>query len=134
MARGRTLAAPLATGAAVALATAAVHAPDGELGFSVCPVHAVTGWWCPFCGGSRAVAAMTRGDVEAALSYNLPAMLLLGAVTLYWMTQVYSGLRGGAPHLPRLSRRSGVVLGVVFLVFTVWRNLPQVPLGSWLAP
>ncbi len=134
MARGRTLAAPLATGAAVALATAAVHATDGELGFSVCPFHAVTGWWCPFCGGSRAVAAMTRGDVEAALSYNLPAMLLLGAVTLYWMTQVYSGLRGGAPHLPRLSRRSGVVLGVVFLVFTVWRNLPQVPLGSWLAP
>jgi len=61
-------------------------------------------------------------------------MLLLGAVTLYWMTQVYAGLRGGAPHLPRLSRRSGVVLGVVFLVFTVWRNLPQVPLGSWLAP
>jgi hypothetical protein len=134
MARGRTLAAPLATGAAVALATAAVHATGGELGFSVCPFHAVTGWWCPFCGGSRAVAAMTRGDVEAALSYNLPAMLLLGAVTLYWMTQVYAGLRGGAPHLPRLSRRSGVVLGVVFLVFTVWRNLPQVPLGSWLAP
>jgi len=46
MARGRTLAAPLATGASVALATAAVHATDGELGFSVCPFHAVTGWWC----------------------------------------------------------------------------------------
>lgn len=134
MARGRALAAPLGTGAVVALATAAVHVTGGQLGFSVCPFHATTGWWCPLCGGSRAVAAMTHGDVGSALSYNLPAMVLLAAVTLSWLTQVYAALRGRAAHLPWLSRRSGVIMGVVFLVFTIWRNLPHLPLGAWLAP
>lgn len=118
----------------MAVATTAIHTTGGELGFPVCPFHAVTGWWCPVCGGSRAVAAMTHGDVASALSYNLAAILLLAAVTLYWPTQVYAALRGNAPHLPRLSRRSVVMVGMVFLVFTMWRNLPQLPLGTWLAP
>ena len=35
-----------------------------------CPIHALTGYYCPGCGGTRALSALGRGDVAAAVHQN----------------------------------------------------------------
>jgi hypothetical protein len=98
-------------------------APAGLLD---CPLHTVTGLWCPFCGGLRAVAALTHLDLAAALSFNLVVTVLLPLAV--W--EAVRGLRGR----PRLTPRGWLLLGAVLLLFTVWRNLPALPLAGYLAP
>ena len=38
--------------------------------FPSCPLFALTGWLCPFCGSLRAFHALLHGHVAAALSLN----------------------------------------------------------------
>ncbi len=134
--RGRALLGPALAAVAAGAAVARLHQTSGidVAPFALCPLHAATGLWCPFCGGLRAVAALSRGDVAAAVSSNLPVTLLLPVVTTSWCLWLYAGWRARPGRQPTLSNRSGAVLGVVLLLFTVWRNLPQLPLGAWLAP
>jgi hypothetical protein len=46
--------------------------------FPSCPLFALTGWLCPFCGSLRAFHALLHGHLGAALSFN--PMTALGAV------------------------------------------------------
>jgi hypothetical protein len=41
-----------------------------HLALPTCPFYALTGHPCPFCGGTRAYAAMWRGDIVGALRYH----------------------------------------------------------------
>ena len=103
--------------------------------FPLCPFHAATGLWCPLCGSLRAVADLTHLDVPAALSSNLPVVLLvLPAIAVTWGLWVRAALTGRPAGQIGITNRTWAVLGVLFLAFAVWRNLPQLPLGDWLAP
>lgn len=132
--RARVLAAPVLVGAGAAVLTALVRSTGGSTAFPVCPLHATTGLWCPFCGGLRCVAALTRGDLSAAASSNAVVVLLLPLIALGWLASLRAAWRGLAWTGPRVSRRAWVVVSAVLAVFTVWRNLPQLPWGQWLAP
>jgi hypothetical protein len=44
--------------------------PAATSWFPSCPLNALTGWLCPFCGTLRAVHALLRGHVEAAVALN----------------------------------------------------------------
>lgn len=99
-----------------------------------CPFRAVTGWWCPFCGATRAAGRLVRGDVAGAFGYH--ALLVVAAVPLValWVAWAFPGR---APLLDRalaaLRRgRAGVLVGVVavLVAFTVARNTPLA--DTWL--
>lgn len=101
----------------------------------LCPFHAVTGLWCPFCGSLRAVADLTHLDVPAALSSNLPVVLLvLPALALAWGSWVRATVTGRPTPGISIGNRTWALLAIVLLGFALWRNLPQLPLGAWLAP
>ena len=116
-----------------------LHATRGYdvLPVGLCPFHAVTGYWCPVCGSLRAVASLTRLDVAGALSANLVVTLLLPFLALSVLGPAVASATGRKlTPLTALTvgNRTWVVLGVVFGIFTVWRNLPGLPLSGWLAP
>ena len=67
-ARNMTTAALVTAAAAAALVAAFDPATTGW--FPSCPLHALTGWLCPFCGSLRAVHALLRGAPLAALAFN----------------------------------------------------------------
>ena len=131
--RARALAAPLAGGAAVTTATMLVHRTGGhDLGpLATCWFHAGTGLYCPLCGSLRGVAALSHGDLLAALHDNAPVMLLLGVATLVWGRRVLFALAGRTVNRISLSRHLTLALAVFFLVFAIYRNTPY---GAWLAP
>jgi hypothetical protein len=90
----------------------------------LCPLHAMTGLWCPFCGTTRAAYALLHAQPALALHDNALFVAALPLFVLFWWRQRFAAAR----PLPRLVMWAGVVL---VLAFAVVRNLPQ---GSWLAP
>ena len=132
-ARRQRMLGPAVTIGGLALLTAALHVRDphdsGSWGY--CP-SAALGFYCPGCGGLRAVNDLTHGQVGAAASSNVLFVALLPLLVFLlgrWAFERWTG-RVRQPNV-RLVRAFLVSLGVAAVVFTVLRNLA---IGAWLAP
>ena len=132
-ARRQRLMAPTLVIGGLAAASFALHLRDphdsGSWGY--CP-SAALGFWCPGCGGLRAVNDLTHGDLAAAASSNLLLVAVLPVAVFLlgrWFVDRWVG-REREPNA-RLITVATVVLCVLGVLFAVVRNLPA---GSWLAP
>ncbi len=131
--RGRRMLAPAATIGGLALATLALHLrdphQDGSWGF--CP-SAALGFYCPGCGGLRAVNDLTHGDVGAALSSNILATLVIPVVSLGLLVWTVDRWRGRTRELNAARITTATVLFcVVAVAFAIVRNMS---FGAWMAP
>lgn len=126
----RLRAAPvLMAGAALAAATALGFFDPSARRIPLCPLHAMTGLWCPLCGSTRASHALLHAEPAAALQYNALFVAALPLLALLWWRWLRSPVpRPTARALPRPVFWAGVAL---VLAFGVLRNLPM---GHWLAP
>jgi len=97
-----------------------------------CPFHALTGLWCPLCGGTRAVWAAAHGDFRVMVHSN--ALLPVLAVVAAWAWVAWLGRATGWWRLP-VPQPKPLAIGaaVVLIAFTVVRNLPALS-GVALAP
>lgn len=108
-------------------------ATEGVLGLP-CLWFRWTGLYCPGCGGQRALHAVLHGEVRAAASLNLLAVVIVGPVALYaYVSYMLQIIRGEGLAKWQVRRRGWVLLALLVLAFTVGRNLPH-PVGQWLAP
>jgi hypothetical protein len=129
----RQLVRPLAALTAVALPTLYVAAvnPNTPGHYPTCPVLSATGWWCPGCGGLRAVHALGHGELTAAVHDNLLVVVLVVVGAVLWVGWLWAALTGGrAPRIGFGGART-VLLVLVLALFMVLRNLPA---GAALAP
>lgn len=124
---------PTATIGGLAMATVALRVRDpheqGSWGF--CP-SAALGFYCPGCGGLRAVNDLTHGDVGAALSSNLLLVVLMPviiALIASWTVDRWRG-RTRTPNA-RAILQATFAFCAVAIAFAVTRNLA---VGAWLAP
>jgi hypothetical protein len=123
----------LAVGVPV-LAMVLFHFPPSEYNFYPrCVFHALTGWHCAGCGGTRAAAALVRGDIVQALAFN-PMLVVLFPMFAYLV------LRFGCEiWVGRTMRGIGVpgwltwLFVVTLIAFTIARNVPAYPF-ELLAP
>ena len=118
--------APIGAACGLALATAYVAAVDPEQGALLprCPFHALTGWWCPGCGMTRATHHLVHGDVAGAVRFNalLPAVIAL--ITLAWLDWYARSAGRRALVRGRLPSWAPTVGIAVAVAFAVVRNLP----------
>lgn len=112
------------SGAAAAAAVTYVGLVDPHVAgrYPVCPLHALTGLWCPFCGGLRATHDLLTGQLAAAVGENALVVVGFPLLALLWL------LRRSPPSSSRTIR---VLVVVAAIVFGVARNLP---FGAALAP
>jgi hypothetical protein len=100
-----------------------------------CPIHGITGVWCPGCGSTRAADMLLHGDVLSSLSYNmlvLPALLALAWWWIGWALAARQGERPRwAPSPTTLPAWVPHAIGAGVVLFGVARN---VPLFASLAP
>lgn len=86
-----------------------------------CPFHELTGRWCPGCGLTRGVAALIRGDVGAAIGFNIFTPIVVALVAAAWAAWMW-------PDRVRTLRTVQPTwwkgLAGAVLVFTIARNLP----------
>lgn len=120
----------LAGYAAFGLGIATLYATTG-VGFP-CPFRALTGWECPFCGGTRLGAALLHGEVGAAFAFNPVVFisLVLGVVVgAVWVVEALGGPRVRPPATwSKAARRVRpatwwVWAGVAAALYVVLRNL-----------
>lgn len=92
-----------------------------------CPWRAMTGTWCPLCGGTHVGVALLHGDLAAAWAANPFVLAGLGVLLVLGVLWLVEALGGPAVRPPRALRgRPGLwwaVIGLAGLVFAVWRNL-----------
>jgi hypothetical protein len=120
----------LATAGLLGLLVAIVATVDPHTSgrYPTCPFHAVTGLWCPGCGGLRAVHDLTHGHLALALHENVLVVLLGPSLVVWWLVARRTVDRPG-PLV--LSARGTIAVAVLMAVFMLVRNLP---VGAGLAP
>jgi hypothetical protein len=85
----------------------------------------LTGWDCPACGGLRAVNDLGHADVAAAWHSNALFLGLVPVVGALWLLVVARAWTGSGRRLPATVERAGwIALGLLALVFTIYRNTP----------
>lgn len=125
----------VATGAGLLAATSLVALVDPYEGgrFPTCPLLALTGLYCPFCGGLRAVHDLAHLDLIGALERNPLVVVGLPFVVLgliVWGQRAFTGRRIPVP--PAVVRTlAGSALIVLLVLFGVLRNVPG---WTWLSP
>ncbi|MDZ7910348.1 MAG: DUF2752 domain-containing protein [Rhodococcus sp. (in: high G+C Gram-positive bacteria)] len=130
--RGRSIAAPLGMAAAAVGGAVLLHVRDPRTStYLPCPLHALTGLWCPGCGTTRALGDLTRGDVAAAASSNVVAVVVVVVALGLWGLWLRARWTGTRLAIPRPGRPTAAVLVVALAAFTVVRNTPW---GTAIAP
>ena len=123
----------LLAGAAAVLAAGLGYAAWVSLtGLAIpCPVHALTGLWCPGCGVTRMCLALLGMDLAGAWRANPGLLLALPAAAVLLGSMAWRYVRQGKRAL--LPWQTGLVWALVvwMLGFGVPRNLPAF---SFLAP
>lgn len=119
---------PVRTACGLAAATVYVAAidPSGRSIVPPCPFHALTGWWCPGCGMTRATHHLLHGDLIGALRYNALLPFVLTLITLAWVDWYLRsvGRRSVLPRrLPSWATTAAIVTAIAFAVV---RNLPAI--------
>lgn len=115
----------VAAAAGAACLTVALVDPSEPGRYPTCPFLTLTGRWCPGCGTLRGLHHLLRGDVAAALSFNVLLVVAIPVVVWGWVAWVVPRLRG--PDSFALARP----LLVVVLAYWLARNLAWF---DWLAP
>jgi len=124
-ARRSALVGPLVVGGLGLASCAVLAVVDPNGGPPSCPLKALTGLDCPFCGGLRGTHALLTGDVGAALDQNvLLPFFLVGSlvVWLLWFRASWQGRR----LVWRGGRTTALAVTLALLAFAVVRNLPDV--------
>lgn len=95
----------------------------------LCPLKAATGLDCPFCGGLRAVHALTGGDLARAADHNVlfvAALPLLVAGWALWLRRWPRPVAGRSRSAGALQWAAVAVL----VAFALARNLEPL---AWMA-
>ncbi len=86
-----------------------------------CAFRALTGWSCPFCGGTRMGAALLHGDLAAAYAANplaLAAVALLALLAACWTIELAGGPALRPPERIRsVTERYGVTATILVASF-----------------
>jgi hypothetical protein len=119
--------------AAVGVVLLRLYDPATSGIFPPCPVHYLTGWYCPGCGSLRALHALLHGDLLQAWAMNPLTVMLLPFLTYGLISEVLLRTRGLRLPEPALSAGHIRALFAVIVLFGVVRNLPMQPFAG-LAP
>lgn len=105
---------------------------EGKGSGIACPIHALTGLYCPGCGASRAIRSLLHFDFVQALRYNAFVTVSSPFIGLYIAALAGSYVRYGED---RVSRKIPVTPVVIFAVFAIlYGVLRNIPAFSFLAP
>ncbi len=112
---------------AAAILVLRVFDPAASRLFPPCPVHYLTGFYCPGCGSLRAIHQLFLGNLHAAWAMN-PLSVLLFPFLSYGLAS--EGLfYARRQRLPQLNLPGGFIRGLcaAILLFGIARNIPIHP-------
>ncbi|WP_019931673.1 DUF2752 domain-containing protein [Nocardia sp. BMG111209] len=129
-----TLGQPALIAGGLAAAVAVLHFRDPHVSgsYGYCPFYALTGYWCPGCGGLRAMHNLSEGHVLDAIHSNILLLPLTVAFVVWWVHLVVNRWNGRRRPFP--FHAGPITLAVSLALLAVFSVLRNTPWGSWLAP
>lgn len=109
----------LLAGALTYIGFADPHKADSV--YPQCPLKFLTGWNCPACGGLRMTHDLLHGDLMAAATDNVFALVVIPLLAGWIMVRRFNG-RSWLPM------KTMVTLLIAATAWMVVRNLPGFPL------
>jgi hypothetical protein len=120
--RGITIVSTLALVALVA--AVCLVRPGATSWLPPCPLHALTGLYCPGCGSTRMLYHLVHGQLGMAFRDN-PLSFIALPVVLYGLVRQW--LEPASGVFNRIRPAWIVVFTVIVIAFTVVRNIPAQP-------
>lgn len=96
-----------------------------------CPLHTVTGLYCPSCGVSRMCLSLLRLDLPGAWHANVMLLLLLPLFAGVFLSWAVRYIKTGNRNLLRWQTAVIWSCCVLLLIFGILRNVPWF---AFLAP
>lgn len=98
---------------------------------SPCPFYRLTGLPCPGCGGTRAVVAFFKGDLQAAASFNLVGGFFVITLVVLWLRWLLKLRTDPEAKLLQLNTSLIVLFTIGALAWWIFRLTPW---GVWFRP
>lgn len=110
-----------------------IYNPATSTLFPPCPLHYLTGWYCPGCGSLRAIHQLLQGNLRTAWAMNPLSMLLFPFLAYGLAREGIAYLRGQPSPQFEVPGAWIRALCALIVLFGVVRNLPFHPFDL-LAP
>lgn len=95
-----------------------------RFGFGLpCIFYQVTGWKCPGCGMTRAIAQIAQGNVSQALQYNMLCVSLLPVLLFYLLYRVVVYVRGADQSFKIWEYILLILMWIVTIGYGIARNI-----------
>lgn len=97
-----------------------------------CPVHFLTGYYCPGCGVTRMIVSIIKLDFYQAFRYNPLLFLFIPVIITYLFLQVRYETKGIKNVMNEKRFNKGwFIMVIIFIIYGVLRNTTSF---SFLAP
>lgn len=121
--RRRVLANSALALAVLACCTLIAFPPSRFAFYPACPIHEYVGILCPGCGSTRALAALLRGHLLAALRFNALFVLSLPFALALAIDSYVRAIRDGEFRWARIPGSAIAATLLATAAFTLARNL-----------
>lgn len=88
-----------------------------------CPIHKITGLYCPGCGMTRMILSLFKLDFESAFRYNQLLFILFPFFIFLIINYIYSLIKEKEPIYKKINNKFWYVLIIILLIYGVLRNI-----------
>jgi len=88
-----------------------------------CPIHRLTGFYCPGCGVSRMLLSIIKLDFKKAFSYNQLLFILLPFGLFLFIESIISDIKNRTPLYKKINNIVWYILIAILLIYGVLRNI-----------
>lgn len=96
-----------------------------------CPLHFVTGLYCPSCGISRMLLHVLKLDFKTAFRYNQCLFCILPIIGLIILSDIIKYIKTGHTKPNRFQSFICILIIIILIIFGILRNMPSY---SYLSP
>ena len=88
-----------------------------------CPIHELTGLYCPGCGITRMLISIVKLDFASAFRYNQLLFIMLPFFLFLLINYIYSLIKKKEPIYKKINKKVWYFLIIVLLIYGVLRNI-----------
>ena len=108
--------------------------PGGKSIYPVCYFHALTGLYCPTCGGTRPMYHLLHGHSAKAFANNPLFVILIPPLLFLGFNEVRYALTGKKWRIPQPKIGWTWFLLALLILFGILRNIPVYPFTLLVPP